>query len=226
MWQIEVDLIIKIILAVCLGGLVGYERESLRRPAGLRTHILVAVGATIVSAVNTMIISDLAGISGVSIAPARYGAAVISGIGFLGAGTIMKEGMSVKGLTTAAGLWAVACIGLVIGHGYYGLAISTSVLVFITLEIFMRLEDRFSFSRRSLKLEIVITDTPGIVGRIGHVLDNENVAMSKISMKNTENPYQTLLLIRVRYTKRTSPAGILDALRAVDGIISVVESPM
>ena len=224
MWHMELDWVIKIALAALLGGLIGFERESLRRPAGLRTHILVAMGATLVSAVNTQIIHDLGDLSNISIAPARYGAAVISGIGFLGAGTIMKEGMNVKGLTTAASLWSVACIGLVIGHGYYAFALTASFVVFITLELFMRIGDKYSFARRSIKLEILVKGKLGVVGKIGDVLESMNVTIVNMSVKSTSQPKETLILTRVKYTKRCNPTQILDALGNLDGILSIKES--
>jgi len=224
MWEMEVEWIIRIVLAIVLGGLIGYERESLKRPAGLRTHILVALGATLVSAVNTSIIQDLGHLNSVGIAPARYGAAVISGIGFLGAGTIMKEGMSVKGLTTAAGLWAVACIGLVIGHGYYAVAITASLLVFVTLNILMRIEDRFSFSRKNIKLEIHIKGKVGVLGRIGDILDEMNISIVNMSIKSTEDTKQSIIFTRVRYPKRVRPIDIFNALGELEGILSIEES--
>jgi len=112
-----VDAVIKMVLTVFFSGLIGYEREHSHRPAGFRTHILVAVGSTLVMMTSGYVFSEYEGLT--SFDPTRLGAQVISGIGFLGAGTILREGFSVKGLTTAASLWAVSCIGLAVGAGYY-----------------------------------------------------------------------------------------------------------
>ncbi len=117
---------LRFVLAVIMGGLIGVERESKRRPAGFRTHILVCLGAALVMCTNQYM-SDIYGSD-----PTRLGAQVISGIGFLGAGTIIVTRQQVKGLTTAASLWASACMGLAIGCGFYEAAIIAFVLIVVT----------------------------------------------------------------------------------------------
>lgn len=136
---IELDSIVKILLAVLVGGIVGLEREFVKRPAGFRTHILVCVASALIMDMNIMLIVGYANAD-----PARLGAQVISGMGFLGAGTIIKEGNSVKGLTTAAGLWSVACLGLVIGAGYYLIAFFAVAIIWITLKVFGYLERKIN----------------------------------------------------------------------------------
>ena len=113
--QYVIDAVIKMVLAVLFSGIIGFEREHSHRPAGFRTHILVAVGSTLVMMTSKFVFLEYQGV--VTVDPTRLGAQVISGIGFLGAGTILREGFSVKGLTTAASLWAVSCIGLAVGAG-------------------------------------------------------------------------------------------------------------
>lgn len=141
--QFEIESIIKLLFAVLVGGLIGLERESTRRPAGLRTHILVCVASTMVMDINFMIAQQY-----ITADPMRLGAQVISGIGFLGAGTIIKEGPTVKGLTTAAGLWAVACLGLVIGAGYYLMALFAALVMLVTLKTFSQLENKYNHRRK------------------------------------------------------------------------------
>lgn len=134
----EIDIILRLLGAAVLGGLIGYEREQKQRPAGFRTHILVCIGAALVMITSEYMLNEFAS----SIDPARMGAQVISGIGFLGAGTIIRDKFKVKGLTTAASLWAVACIGLAVGMGYYYLASIAFIIIFITLRFLSRLEKR------------------------------------------------------------------------------------
>ena len=123
--------LLRLMMAVCLGGVIGWEREHTNRPAGLRTHILVCTGATLV-----MVLSEYMQVMhGGAIDLTRLGSQVISGIGFLGAGTIIKEGFSVKGLTTAATLWVVSCIGLALGAGFYSGAIIATFFIYFTLII-------------------------------------------------------------------------------------------
>ncbi len=137
--HLELESVIKILIAVLVGGFIGLERESANRPAGLRTHILVCVASALVMDMNLLLAKEF-----VNTDPVRLGAQVISGMGFLGAGTIIKEGVNVRGLTTAAGLWAVACLGLVIGAGYYLLAIFASLVMLITLKTFNQLEIKYA----------------------------------------------------------------------------------
>lgn len=118
-------------LAFLLGGLIGIEREVNHRPAGLRTHIVVTISACLAMLINFEIVKNFEGV--VNVDPGRMGAYVISGIGFLGAGTIMKEGASISGLTTASSIWASAMIGLACGIKMYKISIFFTILVLFTL---------------------------------------------------------------------------------------------
>ncbi|MDF2541029.1 MAG: MgtC/SapB transporter [Herbinix sp.] len=126
----DLTVVIRLLLAVILGGIIGLERGRAGRPAGFRTHILVCLGSTLAIMTNQYVYQEF-GVSD----PTRLAAQVISGIGFLGAGTIIVTGRhQVKGLTTAAGLWATACMGLAIGIGFYSAAIMTCFLItFVTV---------------------------------------------------------------------------------------------
>jgi putative Mg2+ transporter-C (MgtC) family protein len=127
----------QLLLAVLCGGLIGYQRERLERPAGLRTHVLVCVGSAVYMLVSIAV-------AGAQFDPSRIAAQVASGMGFLGAGTIVKQGSVVRGLTTAASLWAVAGIGLAIGLGGAGLGIA----VLSTLVVYLTLTGLSLFERR------------------------------------------------------------------------------
>lgn len=133
-WAIEpireiIDAFLKIMLAAFLSGIIGYEREHSHRPAGFRTHILVAIGSALVMLTAVHMNKNTEATLDIS----RMSSAVITGIGFLGAGTILREGFSVKGLTTAASLWAVACIGTAVGGGYETGALVATVVIYFTL---------------------------------------------------------------------------------------------
>lgn len=141
--DLQIESIIKILIAVLVGGLIGLERESASRPAGLRTHILVCVASAMVMDMNLMMAKEYFNAD-----PMRLGAQVISGMGFLGAGTIIKEGASVKGLTTAAGLWSVACLGLVVGSGQFLMALFAALVMLITLKTFNQLELKYSKNKK------------------------------------------------------------------------------
>lgn len=137
----------RLLIAVFVGGLVGYEREYKNSHAGLRTHILVCLGAAVVTLIseynleNALLLAENPIYADVvKVDSSRLGAQVISGVGFLGAGTILREKGSIKGLTTAASLWIVACMGLAVGHGLYSLAIIAAIIVVITLSLLRKLD--------------------------------------------------------------------------------------
>jgi putative Mg2+ transporter-C (MgtC) family protein len=125
--ELELEFVVRLVLGFLLSGLVGLEREVSLKPAGLRTHILVGLGSTLLT------ILSLIAFPGSDIA--RVAASIIIGIGFLGAGTIIKTKEKVIGLTTAASLWIVACIGIAIGTGFYLLAAVATILAFIVLRL-------------------------------------------------------------------------------------------
>ena len=132
-----IEITLKLVLAVTLGGLVGLERETSQKPAGFRTNILICVGSAMM-----MILSGLVlGAEGTDLT--RIAAGVITGIGFIGAGTIIQARGSIVGLTTAATLWAMAGLGLVIGAGYYLVAVIFTAIIILTLVIFRYIEDYF-----------------------------------------------------------------------------------
>lgn len=132
--RFTVDALVKLGITTLLSGIIGFEREHSHRPAGFRTHILVAVGSALVM-LTSVYIFDSQGMTG---DVTRMSAQVLSGIGFLGAGTILREGFSVKGLTTAASLWAVACIGIAVGAGFYAGALVATLVIYLTLNSLKR----------------------------------------------------------------------------------------
>ncbi|MGB4302703.1 MAG: MgtC/SapB family protein [Syntrophomonadaceae bacterium] len=178
------EIIFKLALAGILGGVIGLERESLNRPAGLRTYTLVCVGSALAMVVSLDMYFQY--YQTVNADPGRIAAQVISGIGFLGAGTIMREGATVRGLTTAAGLWVVACIGLAVGAGLYIPAIATTILILFILIYFIRFEERFTGLREFKRLVMLVEDRPGQVGIIGSILGDLGVLIKNIQLTRVE----------------------------------------
>ena len=130
------NICLRLLCAMLVGLVIGTEREYTNRPAGMRTHVLVALGACVVAITGMVLHSNY------EADPGRLAAQVITGVGFLGAGTILREGFHVKGLTTAASLWTVACLGIAAGYGYYAIALAGTLLAFVTLTILEFLQDR------------------------------------------------------------------------------------
>jgi putative Mg2+ transporter-C (MgtC) family protein len=131
----SLEIIARVVLAAVLGGAIGLERELREREAGLRTHLLVSVGAALFTMVSAYAWTDwhFSNREGLVFDPTRIAAQIVSGIGFLGAGAIIRQGLSVRGLTTAATLWVVAAIGMASGIGYYEAAVVTTALVLVSL---------------------------------------------------------------------------------------------
>ena len=140
------DILLRLFCAMIVGTVIGTEREYTHRPAGMRTHILVALGACVVMITGQLLFAQYSAY-GSTADPARLSAQVITGVGFLGAGTIMREGSTVKGLTTAASLWAVACLGVAAGGGYYAVAIAGMVFILITLTVFETIQNHLLHSQ-------------------------------------------------------------------------------
>lgn len=219
------SIVFKLVLSIVLSGAIGIERESLRRPAGLRTHILVCVGSTLVMLTSLYlfeIFKDTANMQ-----PDRLGAQVISGIGFLGAGTIIRDGNNVKGLTTAAGLWAVACIGLAVGAGFYVGAIASSLLVLFTLIAFSRIE-KYLGADKYIEIELVSKNRAGQIGIISNKIGAMGIKIVKIDSYAGEDE-SDLVVIEVlmsvnRDLNRTLNRKLLvKELSKLSGIVSVKE---
>lgn len=178
------EIVTRLILSAIIGGLIGMEREISNRPAGLRTHILVTLGSTLIMLVSI----DGFYILGEGILsgdPSRLAAQVVSGIGFLGAGTIMRTGNNIMGLTTAASLWVSAGIGLAIGSGYYLGAIVTAIVVLLTLMSLGVLEKK-SLRKKYKQIEIVGLNRPGLIGRIGTFFAKYDISIKDIKIINNE----------------------------------------
>jgi len=146
----EWDSLLRIAVAIVLGGLIGYERETLDKSAGLRTHMLVSLGAALFMVASILIVQDFATGDGTSrLDPTRIGSTIVTGVGFLGGGIIFRQEDRVHGLTTAAGLWVAAAIGLACGAGYFVVAIGGSILTVTILAMIRPLEKRFENRRDS-----------------------------------------------------------------------------
>jgi putative Mg2+ transporter-C (MgtC) family protein len=125
----------KLVLAAVLAALIGYDREKQNKAAGIRTNVIVAVISCVIMILSVEVAKFSSSASGVEGDPARLAAQVVSGIGFLGAGTIIKQEDKVEGLTTAASLWGVAGLGLAVGYGLYDISIATALIIFISLRV-------------------------------------------------------------------------------------------
>lgn len=217
----NVELIARLGVSCILGGLIGLEREGLNRPAGFRTHVLVALGSTLIMLISIYGFRNVSGPHD----PARLAAQVVSGIGFLGAGTIMKEGLSIKGLTTAASLWVVAAIGLASGAGFYVGAVATTIFVYVTLVFFTRLERYYLHRDHYVRLTVVMLDTAGQLGKIGTVLGRREISMRNICTSHVGvEGEQVIVQLEIKLPHGVSLLHVLSDLKEVAGVVRVTES--
>jgi len=218
--QFAVETLLRLVLAGVLGGVIGYEREHTNRPAGFRTHILVCVGAALVMVTSEFIFDMYSG--KVNLDPARLGAQVISGIGFLGAGTIIRDGFNVRGLTTAASLWAVSCVGIAAGIGFYSGAVIATVLIFLTLIILKKAEKHFTTKNRYRTFIVESGNTQGQVGQVTGIFEKYRIEIKNIQLyKSKDN--ETMIKILVKMPGSTVDMQLLSDIQSLNGVGKVYE---
>lgn len=180
------EAVLRMLCAMLVGIVVGVERGRNHRPAGMRTHMLVALGACVTMVVSNFLFVQFRPL-GATPDPARLGAQVVSGVGFLGAGTIMREGLSVKGLTTAASIWAVACLGLAAGAGYYAIALTGAAAVYATLTVFEVVQRKMNVTRHAtLALDLECKDLSGVMHDLNRFSVQQNATLSHVQFDETE----------------------------------------
>jgi len=177
------DVLLKLVLAVVLGGLVGFERESHNRPAGLRTHIILCVGATLLTIVSISMSRDLGNERLTD--PTRIAAQIVSGIGFLGGGAILRLGATVKGLTTAAAIWTVTGVGMAVGAGYFFAAIVVVLIMLFTLRVLARarFQDIFIKKRMYREMTLIARSSPDLLGSVEKVFAANHVFLKNIEVE-------------------------------------------
>jgi putative Mg2+ transporter-C (MgtC) family protein len=190
------EILLRVVLAGVFGGAIGAEREIREREAGLRTHMLVSIGAALFTLVSAYGFSDFtfSARSGITYDPTRIAAQVVTGIGFLGAGAIIRQGLSVRGLTTAASLWVVAAIGLATGAGYYSAAFITTVVVLVSLWplriLAFRLFERVRPGELRLEVELQPTESPSL---LLDPLDKRGIAVRSFEVEDARDRRRVVL---------------------------------
>ncbi|TJY38962.1 MgtC/SapB family protein [Cohnella pontilimi] len=224
-WQItDWELTLRILSALVIGGLIGLEREFGDHAAGFRTHILVCLGSALIMLLSIYGFSAFVGEQNVRADPARLAAQVISGIGFLGAGTILRNGTSISGLTTAASLWVVAALGLAVGAGFYYGALLTTLLVLISLFVLNKLEKIFSSKRRMIDLTMVLDESAGgIASAMGLLKPFGAVITGLTAVTDPEGKETPIIELQVRMKNMLleKHPEFLNELRSVKGMKKV-----
>lgn len=226
-WHIGTfDITLRLFVALLLGGLVGLEREQNNHPAGFRTHILVCLGSALIMLLSVYGFNEFVNEINVRIDPARLAANVITGVGFLGAGTIVFNGASISGLTTAASLWVVAAIGLAVGAGFYYPAVISTVFVLISLWVLNRVEKRLFGRKRTNLIRLDMWDRPGALASVSAVLASRGIDIRRASIDEKRGPKEEENRITVALLVKLPGPGILlpvlDELKQLKGVTGVV----
>ena len=226
------QIILRLLIATILGAAVGLERERLEWAAGLRTHALVCVGAALFMIVSAFGFADALGSSDVILDPSRVAAQVVSGIGFIGAGTIIFRREIVRGLTTAASIWAVAAIGLAVGGGMYLAAIVATVLALVILAVVKPIEWRVFKHRRARQVNLTVDVQEISLSDIKAEIEAADLHLERLVIRSSDSPEadrvevflargssEEKLLLLMESLRRF--AGVREISSSVDGIRTI-----
>ena len=216
-----VSVTVRMFLAVLCGGIIGIEREYKRRPAGFRTHILICLGAAMTTLTSQFLYLELHYYTDM----ARLGAQVVAGVGFIGAGTIIvTQRQRVKGLTTAAGLWASAIIGLAIGGGFYEGALFATFLIILAELLFSKLEYRMLENAPEINLYLYYTDR-SCLEQVLKLYREKNVKVlnMEITRATGSEHHNACAIFSLRLNKKCKVELLLDAIHRVEGVAAVEE---
>ncbi len=213
-------IVVRLVLSVFCGGVIGIERERKRRPAGFRTHILICLGAAMTTLTSQFIVLELKLFTDL----ARLGAQVIAGIGFIGAGTIIvTKRRQVKGLTTAAGLWTAAIVGLCCGAGFYEGAVLATLIILLAELVFAHLEYFMVSTAKSFNLYVEYSES----SRLANIVDtlkkaNVYILDMEITKSSSENKNLSVIF-SMKVPRKTAHQTIMTLVANLDGVVSVEE---
>ena len=224
------SVMLRLLLAVFVGGLIGLERTRKRRPAGFRTYMLVCLGAALTMLLSqyeykmlTTVWAETTRAIGISTDVSRFGAQAINGIGFLGAGTILVTGRKeVKGMTTAACLWASACVGLAIGAGFYECVILSVLLIFLTVYILPGIEYRILQMTRDMNVYVEF-ENPEDVGQISARIKAQGFIILEIDIERGSEEARPSAVFAIRMYHRRAHTQVLAAISEIKSVRFVDE---
>ncbi len=213
----EVQIILRVLVGAVLGAAVGLERERQDQPAGLRTHMILVIGATL-AMVLSVNLGFLYARPGTPADPARLAAQVISGIGFLGAGAILRYGFTVKGLTTATSLWTMAIVGMTVGAGYYLIGVFTTALMLVVLALLNTIENRFLRTSVSRFITIETDYHKGTVKDIRKIVQDFSDELASFNIQKHIKNKRLRIQIVARISRDQTLEDLVDALSDIEGV--------
>ncbi|THF75496.1 MgtC/SapB family protein [Cohnella fermenti] len=221
LWHISAyELSFRIFISIVLGGIIGLERERGQHPAGFRTHILVCVGSALITLTSIYGFAQFAYETNVRMDPARLAAQIVSGIGFLGAGTIMRHGGNVSGLTTAASLWVVAAIGIGTGAGFYYASALTTIIVFVSLFALNIMEKKWLSAGRREEYSIQLAEDRDIEPLL-RLLSEERIAIHSMTVERSGGSAGVRIHFIVKNGKRGIREKMASLLAGRPGLLNV-----
>lgn len=210
---------VRILISFIIGTLIGIERETHNQPTGLRTHILISIGATIVMLISIYIPQTFTDFQNGD--PGRIAAQVVSGIGFLGAGAILKFGANVKGLTTAASIWAMAALGMAVGAGMYIISLIGVLVILFALTIMDIFEKRVFKERTLKKIELSVKKKNSDIRMLRKVLQQQDIKVVSTGFERNVNESADKITFLVGITRKLDVQKLSEVLEQQEGIINI-----
>ncbi len=210
------DFLFKLLIAFVLSALIGIERELIHKPAGIKTHTLICISATLVMSLGMYMYHSFPELA---VDPTRLPAQILAGIGFVGAGTILREGLSVKGITTAASLLATTCIGLAVGAGFYEGAIFSTIMIFFILCFVSPVQKAIVFKRKSNVFNIISNSEQSLLSKIQTIFEKENLDVYSTKTIHSNSSNTTIYKVWVRTENANQNEKLLQELSKIEGVI-------
>lgn len=195
-WVLQLEYLLRLVLAAVLGGLIGIEREMRMKEAGVRTHLIVCLTASLMMVVSKYGFFDLLGTGGISLDPSRVAAGIVTGVGFLGAGIIFSRGHTISGLTTSAGIWATVGVGMALGAGMYIVGVAAALFILLIQAVLHR--DLTILRGQALRsVRIVVEDTPAALPTLFQTLTSLGVDVSDAHLRRRSIGLEVRLVSRM-----------------------------
>ncbi len=216
--SLAVDTMVKLAVAFILASIIGIERELVHKPAGVKTHTLICISATLVMSLG-MYIREL--YPEIVLDPTRLPAQILAGIGFVGAGTIIREGLSVKGITTAASLLAITCVGLAVGAGFYEGAILTTISMFIILYFTHPIQKVISGGSKVTTFCVISKKSTGVIGNVQGKFEENKLEVISIKQNKSNSSNSTIYKFLVKCNNFTDKERLIQEILKLDGVTEV-----
>ena len=215
----ETEILLRVLLAAVLGALVGWQREIHHQPAGLRTHIILVVGAALCMTLSIDVALQFRS-TALNGDPGRIAAQIVSGIGFLGAGAIIREGFTVKGLTTATSLWTMAVVGMTVGLGYYLTSVVVTLLIFVVLTVLNSVEKRYIHPHLEITITLKADDRKGLMDEVKKVLQEKGRRIVSLGIRRNLEDRNLAIEADIDVTEADPTENLVDDLSAIKGVHS------